>query len=192
MRKGADKSKRCTVALTVTASGGFLTPFIVYKGVKGGMIDTRELPQHPQGAVYTVQQKAWFNEDVMLHWVEHVLAPYVSTAPAGIIPILFLDSFKVHLLGSVTDAIQNLGVQVEFIPGGCTGLVQPIEVEINKPYKSNMTKAYTAWLLEQDPNLPIRAAKREDVSAWILAAVGSIKEDTVRNAWRKTGYSYYE
>jgi predicted metal-dependent hydrolase len=55
-----------------------------------------------------------------------------------------------------------------------------------------MTKVYTAWLLEQDPNLPIRAAKREDVSAWILEAVGSITDETVRNAWRKTGYSYYE
>jgi hypothetical protein len=90
------------------------------------------------------------------------------------------------------NAIQSLGVQVEFIPGGCTGLVQPIDVGINKPYKSNMTKVYTAWLLEQDPNLPIRAAKREDVSAWILEAVGSITDETVRNAWRKTGYSYYE
>ena len=39
-----------TIVLTVTASGGFLTPFIVYKGVKGGTIDTRELPQQPQGA----------------------------------------------------------------------------------------------------------------------------------------------
>jgi len=192
MQKGAEESKRCTVALTATAAGGFLTPFIVYKGVKGGTIDKRELPQHPQGAVYTVQNKAWFNEEVMLHWVEHVLAPYVATAPVGIIPILFLDSFKVHLLGIVANAIQSLGVQVEFIPGGCTGLVQPIDVGINKPYKSSMTKVYTAWMLEQNPNLPIRAAKREDVSAWILEAVGLITDETVRNAWRKTGYSYYE
>ena len=70
--------------------------------------------------------------------------------------------------------------------------MQPINDGINKPYKSNMMKVYTAWLLEQDPNLPIRAAKREDVSAWILEAVGSITNKTIRNAWRKTGYSYYE
>ena len=192
MRKGAEESKRCTVAITVTASGQMLQPFIVYKGVKGGTIDRRELPQHPSGAVYTVQNKAWFNEDVMLHWVEHILAPYVATAPVTIIPILFLDSFRVHMMGNVANAIQNLGVQVEFIPGGCTGLVQPIDVGINKPYKANMTKVYTDWLLCQDPDQPIRAAKREDVSGWILEALGAIDDQTIKNAWRKTGYSYYE
>ena len=174
MRKGADDSKRCTVALTVTAAGQFLQPFIVYKGVVGGTIDKRELPtKHPSGAVYTVQKKAWFDERVMLFWVE-VLAPYVATAPVGVIPILFLDSFKVHLLGTVALAIESLGVQIEYIPGGCTGLVQPIDVGINKPYKAHMTKVYTGWLLNQDPDSPIRAAKREDVSGWILEAVGSI------------------
>jgi len=192
MRKGANESHRCTVALTVTAAGNVLPPFVVYKGPKGGTIDSRELPCHPDGAVYTVQTKAWFDERVMLQWVKQVLAPYVTTAPVGIIPILFLDSFKVHLLSSVTNAIQNTGCQVDYIPAGCTGLVQPIDVGINKPYKSNMTKVFTGWLSDQDPNLPIRAPKREDVSAWILSSVGMLTEDTVKNAWRKSGYSYYE
>jgi hypothetical protein len=52
----------------------------------------------------------------MLDWVDYVLKPYVATAPVGIIPILFLDSFKVHLLGSVANAIQGLGVELEIIP----------------------------------------------------------------------------
>ena len=55
-----------------------------------------------------------------------------------------------------------------------------------------MTKVYTGWLLDQDPNVPIRAPKREDVSAWILQAVGGITDNTVKNAWHKSGYSYYE
>ena len=192
MRKGAEESKRCTVAMTVTASGLMLRPFIVYKGMKGGTIDKRELPQHPSGAVYTVQKKAWFDEEVMLHWVEHVLTPYVTMAPVGIIPTLFLDSFRVYMLGSVADAIQKLGVQIKFIPGDCTGLVQPINVGINKPYKANMTKVYTDWLMHQDPNQPIRAVKCKDVSGWILQAVGAIDKQIVKKAWRKTGYSYYE
>lgn len=36
MRAGADDSKRCTVAFTVTASGSFLPPFVVYQGTRGG------------------------------------------------------------------------------------------------------------------------------------------------------------
>ena len=61
----------------------------------------------------------------MLEWVEVVLKPYVALAPPHIVPIVLLDSFKVHMVGSVTSAIQALGCEVMFIPPGCTGLVQP-------------------------------------------------------------------
>ena len=96
MRTGTDDSKRCTVALTVTASGKMLTPMVVYKGTRYGHIATRKLRDHPQEMKYAMQPKAWFNEATMLDWVEDVLKPYVATAPVGIIPILFLDSFKVQ------------------------------------------------------------------------------------------------
>ena len=113
-------------------------------------------------------------------------------APVGIIPILFLDSFKVHLLGSVADAIQGLSVELKIIPPGCTGLEHPINVGINKPFKANMRKIYTNWLLEQDADAAIPSASRLDVSAWILEAVEGIKKETSVNSWHKTGLSYFE
>ena len=104
----------------------------------------------------------------------------------------FLDLFKVHLLGSVADAIQGLGVELKIIPPGCTGLVQPIDVGINKPFKANMRTICTDWLLEQDADTAIPFASRLDVSAWILEAVEGIKKETIVNSWRKTGFSYFE
>ena len=150
MRTGTNDSKCCTVALTVTASSAMLTPMLVFKVTSHGRIAAREIRNHPQGMVYAMQLKAWFDEVTMLDWVENVLKPYIITAPVGIIPILFLDSFKVHLLGSVANAIQGLGVELEIIPPGCPGLMQPIDVGINKPFKANMRNIYTERLLEQD------------------------------------------
>ena len=98
MRVGANNSKRCTVAFTITAPGEIIKPMVIYAGTRGGRIATHELPQHPQDMHYAVQKKAWFDEVTMLEWVEKVLAPNVAMAPVRIIPILFLDSFKVHLL----------------------------------------------------------------------------------------------
>ena len=37
--------------------------------------------------------------------------------------------------GSISAAIQELGVEVIHIPGGCTGLLQPLDVGVNKPFK---------------------------------------------------------
>ena len=66
-----------------------------------------------------------------------------------------------------------------------------IDVGINKPFKSNMKKLYTNFIMGQDTDVQIRGATRFEVSGWILEAVGQISEATTKNAWRKTGYSYY-
>jgi hypothetical protein len=86
MQMGADNSKRCTVAFTVMASGRKTAPMIVYPAVPGGVIERRELPTHPTGMHYTVQKKGWFDECVMLEWVNNVLAPYVVMAPPTSFP----------------------------------------------------------------------------------------------------------
>ena len=116
MCKGADDSHRCTIAFTVTVSGKILPSFVVYQSMKGGRIDRQELPKHPQGNIYTVQRKVWwFDKEVMLQWLDKILRPYAAMAPIGIIPILFLDSFKVHMLGTVADAIHKFGVELKFL-----------------------------------------------------------------------------
>ena len=96
------------------------------------------------------------------------------------------------MLGTMADVIHKLGVELKFIPPGCTGLVQPIDVGFNKPYKANYTKLYTKFLMNQDADQPLSGAKRKDISQWILDAIGAIYEETVKNAWRKKGYSYFE
>ena len=56
-------------------------------------------------------------------------------APAGIEPMLFLDAYQCHMMASMVNVIQDMGVQVEHIPSGCTGLCQPIDVGIGKPLR---------------------------------------------------------
>ena len=74
--------------------------------------------------------------NVMRNWVHMVLKPYVEQAPPGGQPFVFLDSCCCHMMASVVNDFQDLGVQIETIPGGCTGLCQPISIGIGKPLKS--------------------------------------------------------
>ena len=123
IRTATGDSKRVTVVVTITALGHQLPSMVVFKGSPKGRIATKEIPTLPVRLLYKVNKKAWFNKQGMLDWVKLVLAPYIATAPEDIVPILFLDMFKVHMMQSVVQAIQTLGVQVEFIPARCTGLV---------------------------------------------------------------------
>jgi hypothetical protein len=178
-------SKRLTVAVTITASGHQLPSMVVFKGLPTGTIARREIPTLPTGLFYQVNAKAWFNKQVMIDWVKLVLAPYVATAPKGIVPILFLDMFKVDMMQSVVQAIQALGVQVEFIPAGCTGLVQPIDVGFNKALKAKMRKQFHNWIFAQDADQEICVATRRELSQSVIDAQNNISEVRIRNAWKR-------
>ncbi len=78
----------------------------------------------------------------MMEWVRDVLKPSVATAPPHVVPLLLLDSFKVHVQAKVITAIQHLGIQVEFIPPGCTGLLQPVDVGFNQAFKAKLRTEY--------------------------------------------------
>ena len=105
MCKSMSDTKQTTCALTITASGKMLDPLMFFKGKPNGRIVTREFPEFPDGILYTCQDNAWMDEKVMLQWVEKILKPYVDDAPDGVIPILFLDSYLCHIMGSVAMAI---------------------------------------------------------------------------------------
>ena len=120
VHKSTSDTKQATCALTITASGKMLDPLMVFKAKPNGRIVTHEFPEFPDGILYTCQDNAWMGEKVMLQWVEKILKPYVDDALDGVVPLLFLDSYHCHIMGSVVTAIQNLGVEVEHIPGRCT------------------------------------------------------------------------
>ena len=134
------------------------------------------------------------DEVCMLQWVHKVLAPYVVQAPEGIIPILFLDSYRCHMIESVVSKIQELGVEVEHIPGGCTCLVQPVDIGINRPYKHRVKEQWEAWMLAEIAlENSISAPKREDVRDWCQSALAQLRqeEQIVRNSWRHGAYTWF-
>ncbi len=125
---------RVTVAATITASGDQLAPFVIFKGSPTGRIAWEQAPTYDHTSIYDRQKNVWMDERVMLRWVDEVIEPYVATAPE----VLFLSFFW-----TVTnDKITKLGVEVIHIPGGCTGLVQPLDVGYNRPFKVRIRKKW--------------------------------------------------
>ncbi len=126
------------MAMTIVGDGAVLPLTIIFKRKHDGRITGLELMMYPVGHHYCCQEAVWMDEQVMLAWVEEVLAPYVVMAPEDIIPLLILDSYQCHMMASVVYKIQELGVEVKHIPGGCTSLCQPVDIGFNKPFKSHV------------------------------------------------------
>ncbi|KAL7487871.1 hypothetical protein ACHAW6_013450 [Cyclotella cf. meneghiniana] len=84
---------------------------------------------------YAMQKKAWMDESMMMKWIDKSLKPWKNTLPPTVVPLLILDSFCVHMMGPIVQTIHRLGIEVQYIPGGCTYLCQPINVGVNRPLK---------------------------------------------------------
>ena len=118
---------RISALPAVCTDGTKLPPLLVHKGKPGGSVE-REFKAFPKGVKCIVQDNAWTDERVMLCWVNNIFQPCFKSAPPGIIPCLLLDKCKCHCQGSVANAIEDIGVEWDTLPGGCTGLIQPISL----------------------------------------------------------------
>ena len=108
------------------------------------------------------------------------------------------------MMASVVSWINELGVDVQHIPGGCTGLCQPLDVGVTKPLKDNLKNQWESWMIEeevmQDRELSWRSLidsgttpppKREQFSTWIFATLQSICTQTERNEWRHRRFGWF-
>ena len=71
----------------------------------------KEFPTFDNSMYHACQENAWMDKQVMLMWVGKVLKPSVESAPESIVPLLLLDSYHCHVMASVVNEIQELGVE---------------------------------------------------------------------------------
>ena len=190
--KSTKDTKPATAAITITASGKMLPPLLIFKGDKNGRIVKKEFPTFDKSMYYACQENAWMDEQVMLLWVEKVLKSYVESAPEGIVLLLLLDSYCCHVMSSVVNEIQDLGVKVEHIPGSCTYLCQPVDVGINKPYKKHMRQQWELWMISEGMAEGTTAPPScEQIVNWVKYANETMSEVNIHNAWKHGQYSWF-
>ena len=192
VRKSTNDTKWTTAAITKTASGKMLPPLLIFKGAKNGRIVKKEFPTFDKSMYYTCQENAWMDERVMLLWVEKVLKPYVKSAPEGIVLLLLLDSYCCHVMASVVNEIQDLRVEVEHIPGGCTYLCQPVNIGINKPYKKHMRHQWELWMISEGMvEGTTSPPSREQIVSWAKYTNETMSEVNICIAWKHGQYSWF-
>jgi hypothetical protein len=72
MHKSSNGTKRAMRALTVTASGDFLMPMIIFQGKLNGKIVTYEVKNFDPTSIYACQDTAWMDKRCMMMWVEQI------------------------------------------------------------------------------------------------------------------------
>lgn len=129
---------RFTTVLTMMADGRKLPPMIIFKGLK------RAPAGHfPRGMLVTVASGGSMTADLMETYRQEVW----EKRPGGIFkpPSLFImDTHRAHLCDPVVNAFAKKNrTDILYVPGGMTPVLQPLDVYVNKSFKSNMK---TKWM----------------------------------------------
>ena len=110
--------------------------------------------------------------------------------------ILLVDNCPAHKVDSVSDRLDF--VKVVFLPANVTSLIQPCDAGVIKAFKAayrrNMLHKVTQ--LVDDPSVPIvdtpvlkKHIKMLHCLQFSRAAWDSLSPDTIKNCWRKAGFS---
>lgn len=179
---GGNDSWRCTVALTASADGRMHAPHFVFKAEPGGEVE-REVRAFAveEVATFSVQRNAWFDVRVMLEWIENCWR-FIVSEPC----ILILDSLAVHKCDAVVEALAHYGTAVKFVPGGCTGVAQPLDVGVMGPLKSHIRTSYAEYY-SINPFPDTAAQRRKDMYVRTMDAIANISSSTVGNSFHKAG-----
>ena len=169
VRTTGSEKRHLTVVLTVLATGEVLPALAIFKGKK--QPEFREV-----GVFIRAQHKAWMDEAMMLEWIELVWEP----ATEGCRAMLVLDSFSAHITHAVKQKLKDINTVPLVIPGGCTGKIQPLDVSLNKPFKSYVRRYWSDYILEQPVSLQqkqkLKPPTKENVASWISSALDEMQE----------------
>lgn len=136
------------------------------------------------------QKKAWFDEDVGQEWIRQVLVPYVANAEGG--AFLLVDHYSVHLTSSFVNDCANIGAEVDYIPGGYTCVLQPVDVGFNGPFKKHIKDQHGEWCLDaystctNDMRLPVPVD--ENIIEWVNASYEKVSSRTIVKTFLSIGY----
>ena len=174
VRTTNSEKRHITATICCTADGTYLPPFVVFKGKTSRPLRKVTIPKD---VIATTQQKAWMDEPRMLMWITMVWKPYIAGRPA----LLTLDTFTAHLTEAVKDAFDQCKTTLVVIPGGCTPVLQPLDISLNKPLKGYIRHSWTQYMLTESEkgNAKIQPPSKSLILEWIKAAQDKLESNPV-------------
>lgn len=130
-RSGWDK-RQGTIQLTIFADGiPRVAPLVFFRGKGIGPSILTEQKLYDTGVVVKFNPTAYSDSTNMVEWLETQLIPVLDCQPT----LLALDLFAGHKTEEVLDTFKAHDITVSVITAGFTGIVRPLDVSINWPFK---------------------------------------------------------
>lgn len=107
--------------------------------------------------------------------------------------LLIWDSAKPHITDDVKSVVK-CHTKLAVIPGGLTKKLQPLDISVNKSFKSNLKRKWEEWMSGEEHTFTRsgnqRRASYAQTCLWIKESWDEITTDCIKNGFRKAGICY--
>ena len=97
----------------------------------------------------------------------------------------------VHLCDRLKRQLNAGNTHQAVIPGGCTSLLQLLDLSLNKPFKGNIRQMWNEWMESGTKEYTKGGAMKRPalslVAEWVVKAWEAVPEEMVRKSLRKCG-----
>ena len=183
-----------TLMPCILSNGESLPPLLIfnYPYAKNG---TRSFPkkyEHLRTALapYVVRfTDSGFNKDYILEeYIRKVVLPW--KARSGKELVLIIDQAGSHSSRNFTKFLDSQMLFYLYLPAGATHILQPLDVVVNFPLKSEIRSYYTAWLEKEvaKENIQrIEPPNETQLIDWIFKSMKIVTSELVFKSFRPTG-----
>jgi hypothetical protein len=185
---GMDEKRAFTLVVAVAANGTLLPFQAVFLGKTSTSLPSARDSQNYTDAIQASFKfecsgngTYWSNQRTMCAYINDIIAPYFDKKKAELsLPpsqksLLQLDVWSVHRSKEFREWMRthHPTIILDYVPGGCTGVLQPCDVGIQRPLKlsiKNLTMRTLSWSCWQGQNrenrylLPKKASKISEIA----------------------------
>lgn len=170
LRKASTSHKRFTFTPVISAAGDFLALHLLFSNLKN-------CPKVSPGCIVDVNKTGMWNETVTARIIDLVVKK--CQTPFREPTLIMLDAYGTHVkfVQDKGQLYQQKNVFLKIIPGKMTGLLQPLDVAINRSFQQQYNDHYNDHLAlainSTDPKARtksgnVKMPRYEQVSDWIL------------------------
>ena len=192
IRTNNQEKIRVTCILSVCADGDKLSPYIIFKGKNSYSLsklnNNKYIKDHK--IFININNNAWSTTDIINDWLDKVYLPYINKDPLLGSGLLIMDKASSHINEDIIEKCTGQFCDVSILPSGCTSILQPLDISINKPFKNSLKEKYIRYCI--DKGVVFSKVGKEDIINWVGDIWFSdkiINKELIKNSFKVCGLS---
>jgi hypothetical protein len=141
VKKGNEK-ETITVLLVFSADGRTLTPMVVFPFVRPNKAIVDSIPS---GWFLGRSESGWMRSDTFYEYIANGLNKWLDENKVTRPILLLVDGHKSHLSVELSQFCHERGIILYALPPNTTHIMQPADVSVFKPLKTNWKKTVRQW-----------------------------------------------